>query len=669
MTTTRPALDPACIAVMLGHKTHLVACAYSPLGDRIVSGDAGGTVKIWDAQSSAELASAATLGHKSAIKQCRFTRDGEQVEVTFADGLLECRDAVTGLPIAIFDPTPTDVTLLAVSPSRAEAVAATSDGAVWLLAAPSGEKIECLGDRQHCGAVMFSSDGSRVLTGWQGNSLNLWSALNGGLIATLSNASFPAAFSSRGDRLAAAPLSGTFRIWDTANGHELAGEPQPSSKIAAYSFSPNGSRIAAMASTGELTLFDIRSNVNLGTVDVHEAGENNGCVFSNDGAKMLSWDSHGFKIWDIKSAGDPVEFEAAGLIACAFSPDATRVVSAGHDRGLRIWDATKKPALVGRSNLQGRVLYSEFSVDGQTLLLATGGNLIFWDTATLTERNRLAVSNVPTVIQDCAWTPDGTRVVAAADNEITVWHTESLQFRLVHGAPVEALAVAPSGERIASCDRRGQITLWDATTGASIKFDQFQGAGSPLAALAFSSDGTLLVAATVAETRVLNGLTGEHVGALRGFSGRIPMWTHEPGLRLVTLPASGDDSYDMRDALSGSEVEVRDLSRFTTITPTGSPFRDFAQQSFAVSMDGKCIARWGLRKDEERPYALELIHLTGAQRHLVLEGHDDAIATCRFSPDGAYLASASHDETVRIWEIATGRELSSYWAESFCSCA
>jgi WD40 repeat protein len=40
----------------------------------------------------------------------------------------------------------------------------------------------------------------------------------------------------------------------------------------------------------------------------------------------------------------------------------------------------------------------------------------------------------------------------------------------------------------------------------------------------------------------------------------------------------------------------------------------------------------------------------------VLRGHENAVYSAAFSPDGAHIVTASEDHTARIWDAATGSE-------------
>jgi WD40 repeat protein len=38
----------------------------------------------------------------------------------------------------------------------------------------------------------------------------------------------------------------------------------------------------------------------------------------------------------------------------------------------------------------------------------------------------------------------------------------------------------------------------------------------------------------------------------------------------------------------------------------------------------------------------------------VLQGHTEVVFAISFSPDGQTLASGSHDETIKLWDVKTG---------------
>jgi RNA polymerase sigma factor (sigma-70 family) len=82
--------------------------------------------------------------------------------------------------------------------------------------------------------------------------------------------------------------------------------------------------------------------------------------------------------------------------------------------------------------------------------------------------------------------------------------------------------------------------------------------------------------------------------------------------------------------------------------------------SIALSPDGKILATGINHFDPDRAGEVALWDTNTGKLVSLLQGHKELVHALAFAPDGRTLASASHDNTVKVWDRATGKELRSY---------
>ncbi|AOC52490.1 tolB protein precursor [Microcystis aeruginosa NIES-2481] len=95
------------------------------------------------------------------------------------------------------------------------------------------------------------------------------------------------------------------------------------------------------------------------------------------------------------------------------------------------------------------------------------------------------------------------------------------------------------------------------------------------------------------------------------------------------------------------------ISNFPSVSFLDKTLTDHSTvvSSVVYSPDGRYLANGGWDK------TIKIWEVATGKQLRTLTGHSDPVLSVVYSPDGRYLASGSDDNTIKIWEVATGKQL------------
>jgi hypothetical protein len=286
-------------------------------------------------------------------------------------------------------------------------------------------------------------------------------------------------------------------------------------------------------------------------------------------------------------------YSHAGAVAClAVSPDGTRAVSGGADKGLRVWDLTARREVRCIPGHRDRVACLAFSPDGRRVLSSSFDQTVrLWDIdAGLDVKCFDRQTN-----RSAAFSPDGETALCGAvyDGKLRLFDvTTGKEIRRLagHADWVVCVSFAADGKVALSGGLDKTIKLWDVATGKLLR--TFPLKNTVLSSVAFSPDGwRVLSAGADHPVRVWDTFAGHEQFRLVG---------HTDCVSCVVASPDGD-----RAASAGHDGTVR---------------------------------LWDLRQKKElRRY----------------DGHVGNVLCVAFAPDGGSLLSGGDDGTVRVWDVET----------------
>ncbi len=498
----------------------------------------------------------------------------------------------------------------------------------------------------------------------------------------------------------------SLRGFDLGTGKELFAQPLPGKDLVQTALAPDGKTVVLTRNDGQLELRDVA------TGKVRHSSTDSGLnpfgaiEFSPDSRRFALWKSHesvpvfatesGRQIGEVR-----VEGRKIGQIRFLPGGDQFALLLNPDDQG-------QEQRLIGFFDLKAGKLVRTATVDGSTEVIAVSpdGKLVFAgnthkgysqliDSATGKEIGRVRSTYVGGSL---VFAPDGTRVAAGVWGAIAVWDIPARRYHPIAAVPAsfyqarfapagrsiilpwgghvhvdwrtgevrrrpalvgveggQTPVLSPDGQFFALGERDVQLLL-DATTGKEVR--RLRGSRAPAGRAYFAGDGRRLAVCDWDKViRVWEVGTGRQLASFTVpelFGGDLVALSHDGRVLAVDCTQNTE---------GGNVLYTWDVDAKVQLARIVAPTHYF--NGIALSPDGRRLAGGGGQDGaapEPPPETAVTIWdpATGRVLHSLPGHNNDQVrpgAPCDFSPDGRLLVTGDSAGRLRLWEVASGKEV------------
>ena len=521
-------------------------------------------------------------------------------------------------------------------------------------------------------SVNFSPNGQILASGSWDKTIKLWDIKTGKLKKT-----FPphpqknfqevnvVSFHPNGNLIASSYRDGKIRLWNLF-GKVVKTFPGHQGDVIAVRFSQDGKILASAGFDNKIKLWDVTTGKEIDTIE----GHNNrvySLSFSRDGKTLASAGSDNvIKLWNLENLKNIKEIEtleghSKAIFSVRFSPDDKTLVSAGADTTIRLWDvntskyfiypkSTDKKSLVSKPQKPTQLALKKPSLKQNLPLPSTSSTPKSWQGKIIQGREIQRFSGYNDSVVSISFHPKNTTIATASerDNKIILWSEGNKDWDVKilsgHKGNINYITFSPDGQILASASDDGTVKFWNSAKGTPIH--TLDTKKQSVQHVSFSLDGKIIATTdknNLLQLWSLNNLKQE-IQLPNQIKGSVSKFIPNSNIIATTV----DYNRKLKQYYSIKLWNVTDGKEIKELNEhKGSIY------AISVSQDGKFIA------SASADQTIKVWDVDGnkSQSIKTLKGHKSEVRDVSFSPDGKILASSSADNTIKFWDTQNYHEI------------